>query len=759
MKKITLLIMLLMVFVSAGAQVTYNYGWEPTGLGSWTNAGTGSFSRSTTTPCAGTASARANVYYDGTNTFTSPSLGTSNGGPVSFAFNYKATLFSSNTTGAPAAQVQIDVQWANSTGGPWTTFHSINSASHVVSASCASVVTSGFTPGAGNLYVRFLSKAVGSSTDIYYYYDDIVVSQGAAPSCVSPSALVSSSITNSSATISWTASPSSPTGGYDYFYGTSNTAPTGSTTPTGSVGAGVTSVNLSSLFSNTAYYFWVRSNCGGGDNSTWTGPLSFRTLCDPYNVPYFEGFESGYTHNTSVGGCLSQASITGTETWTANNSLTDYNRSPRTGAWNAFLHYSNNDWLFIPINLTAGTSYTVSLYARQDGATATNSDITVSYGTLATDAGMTNAIVPTTGIINGSYQQLSGAFTPNSTGVFYVGIKGYMNGTPWYISLDDISIDVTPACAPPTGLAVNSITYNSASFVWNATSGNYQYVLDNSSSDPSGAGTALAGETFSINSLAPLTTYYFHVRTDCGGTFSAWSTISFTTLATPPANDDCTNAVALTPGGVYSDNPVDGTNAGASTSSQTAPTTCFGFSGGDVWYSVVVPASGNITIETGTPVGGGAGIDTVITAYSGDCAFPTQVGCDDDGATESLIGFSKLVLTGQTPGSMILIRAYEYGNNATGNFGISAYDASLSTGSFDSASFKAYPNPVKDVLNLSYATDITSVEVYNMLGQNVMTKTLNVSQGQIDMSNLNAGNYIVKVTADGLTKTIKVIKQ
>ncbi|UOK42077.1 T9SS type A sorting domain-containing protein [Flavobacterium enshiense] len=40
-----------------------------------------------------------------------------------------------------------------------------------------------------------------------------------------------------------------------------------------------------------------------------------------------------------------------------------------------------------------------------------------------------------------------------------------------------------------------------------------------------------------------------------------------------------------------------------------------------------------------------------------------------------------------------------------------------------------------------------------------MSKTLNVAQGQIDMSNLNAGNYIVKVTAEGLTKTIKVVKQ
>ncbi len=40
-----------------------------------------------------------------------------------------------------------------------------------------------------------------------------------------------------------------------------------------------------------------------------------------------------------------------------------------------------------------------------------------------------------------------------------------------------------------------------------------------------------------------------------------------------------------------------------------------------------------------------------------------------------------------------------------------------------------------------------------------MTKALNVANAQIDMSNLNAGTYMVKVTADGLTKSIKVVKQ
>ncbi|WP_394759292.1 T9SS type A sorting domain-containing protein, partial [Flavobacterium sp.] len=68
-------------------------------------------------------------------------------------------------------------------------------------------------------------------------------------------------------------------------------------------------------------------------------------------------------------------------------------------------------------------------------------------------------------------------------------------------------------------------------------------------------------------------------------------------------------------------------------------------------------------------------------------------------------------------------------------------------------------NPVKDVLNLSYTKEISNVSVHNLLGQEVMTKTINATQSKIDMSNLANGTYLVKVTVDGLVKTLKVVKE
>ncbi|MFT6148204.1 MAG: hypothetical protein ACJAUH_000885, partial [Saprospiraceae bacterium] len=247
---------------------------------------------------------------------------------------------------------------------------------------------------------------------------------GISQACPAPTALLASNITTTGATLGWTAGGTETNWNIEY-------GATGFTQGSGTtVAVTANTYALSTLSVNTAYSYYVRAVCGVGDSSLWAGPFSFTTPCVAFTVPYFEGFEAGYTNNTAVAGCLSQENVTGGGFWIANNTFTTYNRAPRTGGWNAFLQYGNEDWIYIPIDLTGGTSYTFGAYARQDGATATNSDVTISYGTANNAAAMTNTIVATTGIINGNYQLLTGSFTPTTTGTYYIGIKGYMNGSP-----------------------------------------------------------------------------------------------------------------------------------------------------------------------------------------------------------------------------------------------------------------------------------------------------------------------------------------
>lgn len=82
-----------------------------------------------------------------------------------------------------------------------------------------------------------------------------------------------------------------------------------------------------------------------------------------------------------------------------------------------------------------------------------------------------------------------------------------------------------------------------------------------------------------------------------------------------------------------------------------------------------------------------------------------------------------------------------------------------SANDFNKQAFKVYPNPTKDFFHISYNEEITDVAVINTLGQTVITKAVNATTTQIDMSALPTGNYFVKVNINGTIQTVKVSKQ
>ena len=193
---------------------------------------------------------------------------------------------------------------------------------------------------------------------------------------------------------------------------------------------------------NTTYYWKVTANNNAGESAP-SEVFSFTTMADitVHTLPFTEGFEANNTHNTAIFG-WTQEGTTGTNEWTANNTETSYNRIPRTGDWNTYLRYGSARWMFKPVQFEAGTAYRVSLYARQDGSGDTNATVGISYGADPSAAGMTNTILAPTGIVDGDYQRLEGVFTPTTSGVQFVGIFGEINFSPWYISIDDIMIEI-----------------------------------------------------------------------------------------------------------------------------------------------------------------------------------------------------------------------------------------------------------------------------------------------------------------------------
>ncbi|MEZ0006767.1 hypothetical protein ABH942_002144 [Flavobacterium sp. 28YEA47A] len=270
-------------------------------------------------------------------------------------------------------------------------------------------------------------------------------------------------------------------------------------------------------------------------------------------------------------------------------------------------------------------------------------------------------------------------------------------------------------------------------------------------------GSCAEGNTLNFANLTPGTVYYARVFTNSAlPIVSTAFTLCVSTPPVVPVNDNCSGAIALTPAGDFTTGAIVGTVAGATTVTGLTYA-CQTNRAEDVWYSVVVPASGRLTIETKAQTGSTM-TDSVLSVFSGTCTSLTEVSCDDDTGDGN---FSMLTVTNQTPGATLYIGVWRYGTAVanTGEFRIAAYDASLSTPTFGDANFRAYPNPVVDVLNLSYTQEISNVAVFNLLGQQVISKTIGATDASVDMSSLAGGTYLVKVTVDNQVKTIKVIKQ
>lgn len=190
---------------------------------------------------------------------------------------------------------------------------------------------------------------------------------------------------------------------------------------------------------------------------------------------------------------------------------------------------------------------------------------------------------------------------------------------------------------------------------------------------PTGGGTCIYGDGNAANSttisvtLNAGTQYYIWFDTwptpnsPCPGTFSIGL------APPPPLNDNPCGATPLTPG--LSCAFQAATNAGMTATPGVPAPSCSYYQGGDVWFSVVVPPSGVLILDSNTGVITDGGM-ALYTAPS--CSGPfTQVACDDDGSVNGLMPY--INATGLTPGSTVYVRFWEYGNDNNGSFSICAW--------------------------------------------------------------------------------------
>ncbi|CAH8284169.1 putative secreted protein (Por secretion system target) [Mariniflexile fucanivorans] len=81
----------------------------------------------------------------------------------------------------------------------------------------------------------------------------------------------------------------------------------------------------------------------------------------------------------------------------------------------------------------------------------------------------------------------------------------------------------------------------------------------------------------------------------------------------------------------------------------------------------------------------------------------------------------------------------------------------LSSNSKTAFEFSTYPNPVQDVLHINTKEPLQKVEVYDLLGKNVLS--FKIVSEQINVSSLSKSLYILKLTSASGVSTKKFIKE
>ena len=178
-----------------------------------------------------------------------------------------------------------------------------------------------------------------------------------------------------------------------------------------------------------------------------------------------------------------------------------------------------------------------------------------------------------------------------------------------------------------------------------------------------------------LSGLTPGNTYYLRLF---ASNINNYASFNFC-IQTPLQNDECLNAINIPVTNGFCSNPVIASLNGATTSSGFSfPSCSFGSGSKDVWFTVTVPATGNLIIQTSAVKSSAR--DLVMTAYSGTCGSFTEIVCDDNGNPETppSENHSRITLTSRTAGEIIYLRVTPVTSASEEQFAICAWDETIS---------------------------------------------------------------------------------
>ena len=393
------------------------------------------------------------------------------------------------------------------------------------------LITSGLT---ASFKFRFLIESGSGPNFDNYNFDSIFVKPG--PSCLPPSNGNATNISAGAADLNWTGNGTATL--WDLEYGLSGfTLGTGTSVS----GLGSTTYNLTGLSGNTTYDFYVRSDCGT-EQSSWSGPYTFTTLCAPFTAPYSQNFDG--TTEPDVNACWNVINTAGPTAFAGTENF-EFNSAPNSIELYNFNYSSGDIMLVSPEFSDFDNTKQIKMMVLDDDGT---SDLEV--GTMSDPSDPTTFTVFTTitsaSLPDDVWQEVVVSFDTYVGTDNYVAFRHGMNDDFDNIYIDDFQYEVIPPCPTPTSFRDSNLTVSSAIFNWTPGATETVWELEYGPTGFSlGSGNLVSGITtrpYTLTGLTANTDYDVYLRADCGpvdGQSSWTGPVSIRTLPTPAQGVSC----------------------------------------------------------------------------------------------------------------------------------------------------------------------------------------------------------------------------
>lgn len=246
---------------------------------------------------------------------------------------------------------------------------------------------------------------------------------------------------------------------------------------------------------------------------------------------------------------------------------------------------------------------------------------------------------------------------------------------------------------------------------------------------------------------------------------------------TGPPNDLCEDATDINAnfGGDLNDPNESGPYSNVDAGTEGDPANgndCFDDNNGDgpsfentVWFTFV--GDGEIyNIET-NDCGGTVDFfegDTQMAVYSGDCTDLMPVECNEDLDFDNgdyWAGVQYETTAGTT--YYIIVDGYDYtglgGEPATGEFCLEVTQIDVNVEEIDPLGLSLYPNPANNEINLTAEQVMDYVEVYNVVGELVLTANPVALRANVNIETLESGIYLVQAYSGNQISTMRFVKK